>query len=154
MYTLSPVEGDTISSFFLHDPKLALLALPDEDLHTLKVDGKFYLDLNVQAEGVYEDGEMVGILMWNMFTDMVINMHLYLNSKHHGTGKFKDVHVSILDWAKESGRVRRIVVFSPASCVHIHHAMLGVGFEQEGRIKEAMEWRQQVVDILIYGRNL
>jgi len=154
MYTLSPLSEEDVASFFLLDPKLALLALPDEDLHTLKVEGKFYLDSDAYAEGVYEDGEMVGVLRWNMFTDIVINMHLYLNSRHHGNGTFKDVHVSILDWAKESGRVKRIVVFSPSPCEHIHRAMLGVGFEQEGRIKESMMWRQQVVDMLIYGRNL
>ena len=154
MYTLSPVEGDTISSFFLHDPKLALLALPDEDLHTLKMEGKFYLDLNVQAEGVYEDGELIGVLMWNLFTNMVINMHLYLNSVHHGTGKFKDVHTSLISWAKETPSLTRIVVFSPSTCPHIHTAMLGVGFELEGRMKEAIEWRQEIVDLLIFGRKL
>ena len=154
MYTLSPLSAEDVASFFLHDPKLALLALPDEDLHTLKVEGKFYLDSDAYAEGVYEDGEMVGVLRWNMFTDIVINIHFYLNSKHHGTGKSKDVHASILKWVGESGRVRRIVVFSPSPCEHVHRALLGAGFEQEGRIKESMRWRQQVVDMLIYGRNL
>jgi len=154
MYTLSPLSEEDVASFFLLDPKLALLGLPDVDLHILRTERKFSLEGSCRAEGVYEDGEMVGILMWNMFTNMVINMHLYLNSVHHGTGKFKDVHTSLISWAKETPSLTRIVVFSPSTCPHIHTAMLGVGFELEGRMKEAIEWRQEIVDLLIFGRKL
>lgn len=154
MYNLSPMNEEDVATFFLSDPKLALLGLPDEELHLLRTEQKFKLEGSCQAEGVYEDGELIGVLMWNMFTNMVINMHLYLSSHFHGSGKFKDVHGSIISWAKETPFLKRIVVFSPSTCIHIHKAMEGVGFELEGIMPSAIEWRQEVVDLFIFGRKV
>lgn len=155
MFSLKSITNDQAYSFFMEDPKLAYMALPDDVLAGMYNDKKFYTSEGSELLGIYDKEELFAILKYELWTDICINIHIYLQSKYHHQGKTADLWEFAEGWlAKNNPKITKMVTLTPASCAHVIPVVKRYGFKEEGRITQSVTWRQEVVDLLIFGRSL
>lgn len=154
MFTIKELDKKEVVDFFINDPQLYLLGLPDEFIVALIGDGKFLNPYNSFLQGVYEKDELVMFLMWEPFTSTSISIHTYIPSKYHGTGKYKQImNWLIKTYWQPDKKLYKIMAMPPSSCTHVIKAIKKIGFKLEGQLKNAVEWRSEVVDLMMFSYN-
>ncbi len=153
MFEIKPVTPEIVTQFFLSDPKLICLGLPDDEISILYHTGQYPCeDTNIQ--GLYEDGELIALNKFEYFTRETINMHFYLSSELHGTRKLDDIFTFMKKWYEDETNILKVLFMVPSSCKHIHAVAKRYGFKQEGHITKCFTWRQELGDITIYSQEL
>lgn len=151
--TVKNISNSEITQFFLNDPKLALLGLSDEELAVLHKTGQYLNTTNSILFGVFEDDRLITIVKYELFTTHAINFHMYVKSEYHHTDKILPISDFIRKTIKKTGMLKAILTV-PSPCEHIHKFVKKFGFKEEGRITNCYQWREQVVDLVLYGLNL
>lgn len=155
MLSIKELNNKQAAAFFLNDPKLAYLGCADDVLIDLYYSQDFNPHEMSHLKGVYNDDQLVMVFKYEPFSHLAYNCHFYLNSALHGTGMFKAIVSFLKNWMKENHPdIKKILVMSPSSCIHVPAVVGKYGFIKEGHLTNAMIWRQQVVDLLIYSLEL
>lgn len=145
-------NADIVKEFFLDDPKLAYLSLPDGALVDL-ANNKYAVNSNERLIGLYLDNKLIAVGRYESFTDCAVTYHLYINSALHGTSVLDEINKIAHEYLKELN-YKTAIVFTPSSCVHVHKAAEKRGYVLVGNIPSSQIWRQQLVDTLIYSKDL
>jgi RimJ/RimL family protein N-acetyltransferase len=109
-------------------------------------------DTNI--DGVYEDGKLIALNKFEYFTRQAINVHFYLSSGYQGTGKLGEIFNFMKKHYEENTDLLKVLFMVPSTCIHVHKAAEKHGLKKEGHLTQCYEWRQEVVDIIIYGQEL
>lgn len=155
LYTVvNDLPQETISEFFLSDPTLAYQSLHDHKLIDLHEKREYTKHEIAHFLGVYCGEELVFILNYTYFSDIAINIHVYLKTKYQHTPMYLSIQKALRKYFLENTQVIKIIAMSPKPCKHVQKTCELYGFKLEGEIKNALTWRQEVVDLLIYGLML
>lgn len=155
MYTIKDIEdAKVLSDFFVNDPNLCYLGLPDDDLVNIYNTGEWKPRNTSYFLGVYKEDKLVCIFKYEYYTSIAMTFHGYLKSEYHHTGEFKKIKNALVNWLLDNTTIRKALVFAPDNCPHVHTAMQGIGMEKEGHIKNALIWRQKKVGLTVYGLDL
>lgn len=148
---IKPIEDmSLVRDWFLNDPKLAILSLPDSSLHELS-QGKFEKNSNEVIVGFYTD-RLIAVLQYESFTECTANYHIYLNS-YHEKNTLSEITELGHEYLKQLG-YKKAIFFTPSCCTHVHKASEKHGYVLSGTITNSQIWRGQLVDMLIYSRDL
>src|SRR5574343_168996 len=133
------IQGDLtqeiLDEFFLSDPALCYQGLADHELAYL-----------------YDD--LLLVLCYSAFSDICINIHPYLKTIYQHTEMFGDIQDILRKYFIENTQVKKIISMSPSPCKHIIKTCERYGFKYEGMIKQSTTWRQEIVDVIIYGLDV
>lgn len=145
---------DEVSDFFLKDDKLSYIGLPDNDLVSLINTGKYVPNPISFYQGIYESDELITFVKIEYYTEVAANVHMYISSKLHGTGRSKEIGNFLIDWFTHHTDFHKLIVMAPDCCIPVHKTALKLGFKKEGHITKALRWRDKLVDILVFGLEL
>lgn len=155
MLTIKEITNKQAAEFFLNDPKLAYLGCADDVLVNLYYTQEFIPHEISQLKGIYNDNQLIMLFKYEPFSSVAYNCHFYLNSALHGTGQFNEIVLYLKQWMHENNpEVKKILVMTPSSCTHVPAVVSKYGFIKEGHLTNAIIWRQQLVDLLIYSLEL
>lgn len=154
MLKLEEVTEQEATEYFLKDPELCYMALPDHDLVSLYNEKKWYKSPSSHLLGVKVDGELIFLMKYEFFTPVAINVHFYLKTKLRDTGIFKDIEKLIALWIYNQTTVRKVLAMTPITCPRIAHVCEKFGLKKEGHLTKTIKWRNEIVDLLIYGLDL
>src|SRR6185503_9163738 len=86
---------EQITEFFLEDPALSYQSLHDYKLVDL-YERKEYVKHEISHFlGVYLGDELVFIMNYTYFSDIAINMHVYLKTKYQHTPMYRDIQLAL-----------------------------------------------------------
>lgn len=145
---------DTVSEFFMSDPRLSYIGLDDDSLVYMYNNQRYKAKENTVYAGVYDEDELICIFRWELFTPITVGVHLYLKSRLHKSDIFTKISKMIIDFYRDKSSFKKLLVFAPGSCVHVHKAAKRVGFEEEAIIKKCLIWRKELVDLHIFSLEL
>jgi hypothetical protein len=149
------ISEEEISKFFINDPQLVYLGLPDADLVSLFQEKKWYKSKLTNCVGVFDNNTLIFVFKYEFFTPVCLNGHFFMSSKYRHTGKFEEIVALLKDFVKTSyPQITKCIVMTPALCTHVPPTCQKFGFIQEGHIKECITWREQLTDLLIFGLKL
>jgi len=153
MFELKAVTPEIVSQFFLSDPKLVCLGLPDDEMTTLFQTGQYPCE-DTNIAGVYENDRLIALHKFEYFTAHAINVHFYLNSELHGTDKLGQIFYFMKNHLEQNTNLMKVLFMVPSSCIHVQKAAEKFGLVKEGHITNVFVWRQEPCDIIIYGHDL
>ncbi len=153
MITIKKLENyEEVDKFFLEDPALVYMGLSDEEITQLYTEKEFQIDTFHNFLKVYDNEELIGILKFEWFSPIAISIHLYIHSWHQHKNKFIATRKPIGEYFKKHYPfLTKALCFVPEPCEHVHRALPKLGFIEEGRIKNSASWRQETVDVRVYG---
>lgn len=151
------IVPDSITRFFLADPSLVYLGLPDDDLVSLCYEKRYIPKENSIYKGMYnvDTDELVGIMKLELFTDVSVNIHLYLLTGLHHQGYSKAIGQACYDYVRDyCPNIHKIILMAPESCEHVHKAAERFGMNLEGKLTKVLMWRKKLQDVLLYAINV
>lgn len=155
MLLIKDVTHKEAAQFFLNDPKLAYLGCADDVLVELYHSQDYNPHELSRLKGIYYDNRLIMLFKYEPFSQVAYNCHFYLNSSMHGTGMFTEVVKFLKQYMRQQHpEVTKILVMSPSSCIHVPAVVTKYGFIKEGHLTNAIVWRQEICDLLIYSLEL
>ena len=154
MTHIKKATAEQVTDFFLSDPALCYLALPDEDLINLH-EKKIYIPSKEEyLFGVWEKTKLVGIVRYSFFTSTSVNLHLYIHTEAHKTQLSKDIQQQVKNYIRDYTVASKIMLMVPKPCHHVQKPAKTFGFVLEGCLTDVLIWRKELVDVYIYSLNL
>jgi hypothetical protein len=153
MLELRPITPEEVTDFFLSDPKLICLGMADDEMIILHETGQYPCE-NTNIEGVYDNEELIALNKFEYFTRNTINMHFYLKSSLHGSGKLDEIFKFMKTHYEQNTDLIKVLFMVPSVCESVHWVAQKYGFKQEGYITKCFTWRKQLTDIVIYSQEL
>ena len=150
---LRPVSPQQVTEFFLNDPTLICLGMPDDEMVILHETGMYPCE-GTNIDGVYDGDTLIALNKYEYFTRETINMHFYLSSSLHGTRKLDEIFKYMKNYYETETELLKVLFMVPSPCAHIHGVAKRYGFKQEGHLTNCFRWRQELVDITIYSQKL
>lgn len=160
MLTVSDVTPEQITQFYLIDPKLCKMSLPDHQLKSLMETGEYISDEGDTYLGVYLQDELVALFRYEpVFRNddpKNIWIHVYIHSWLHGVDFRRDVQLVLVDWFLEHTLVKRVNMQVPMCCKHVQDSIdLDDKWSRDGIIpKEESIWRGEPMEFIIYTMEL
>lgn len=155
MYTMKHLTNEEAAKFFLSDFKLASIGLTDESLLKLHYRQEYDPGEESFLFGIHKDDELIAVFTYLFFTKITLNCHCYVKSQYQGKDSFPKLVDFMASWIRDNiPLAKRVIAMSPASCKHVARALKRGGFTEEGRLKNSIEWRYRVTDLLIFGMEL
>jgi len=155
MLELKDIDAETLTDFFIKDPALCYLGLPDQDLVDLHKDKKFSkLSTTSVFKGFYSGETLVSVLKYEWFTYDTVNVHFYIPTHLQRQGFSQEIGELICKYFVEHTIAIKIIIMIPSTCAHTLKATTKFGMKEEGRLTKALRWRNEIVDIIIHSLNL
>lgn len=149
------ISADDITNFFLNDPNVCYLGLDDNDLTTLYTEKVYNKHSNSNYYGVYNDLHvLMAIYKYEWFTTTTINAHLYLGTKYQKKRMPQKILEFLIKMSAEQLPAKKVIILTPQACIHVIHSVEKCGFKLEGVLTDAIVWRKELVNLLIYGMKL
>jgi L-amino acid N-acyltransferase YncA len=150
---LIPVTKEQITAFFMADPELCMQGLCDADLVHMHKHKEYELHKNSVYIGVKENCDIIAILKYERFTELALNIHIYTHTWLQHKGTMVGIRKTILDYC-ETQPVNKLIIMAPEPCTQVIKAALRYGFKNEGQLTKVTMWRNQIVDLILFGYNL
>lgn len=154
MIVTQEISREEAARFLLADSVLCNRALPDHELDEIAVSGEYKPFDTSRFIGMYNDGIMISVTKWEYFTDVTVNIHVYISSLLHGKGVTKEIQGIFKQWFATRTNFAKAVILAPGTCPIVHKSVEIAGFKLEGLLTKAMQWRGELVDLHIYGLDL
>lgn len=153
---LKKIDNIETTDFLIKDPLLCSMSLSDESLKDLDK-GMGYNPPPCSFTGFYnkKNKELLCVMQMTLFTESTILVHVFLQSKLHHSGVLRRIS-NMYSWYinRHIPSVKKVMIISPAPCHHVHSAVIGLGFKQEGNLSKSIVWREKLEDVFIFGRAL
>lgn len=150
-YKIVDISQIELNEFFLNDPKLSYLGLPDLDLAYLYEKREFPIHPGIIHKGIFINNELVCVMKWEVFTAETGNFHMYVTSKLQKIGFTPELQKIIYQYFIDNTNFIKGIIMIPSTCEHVQRSAKNFGFKVEGRLTKAMRWRKELVDIIIYA---
>lgn len=154
MYSITNITPEKATEFFFSDPALVYLGLGDEEMYKLAKTRQYAFQDGCEYLGVYENDTLQCIIKYNWFTTHCINFHMYMRTNLHHSESLKNMARTIKAYFIENVPVTKVMLVVPSTCTHVHKFVAKFGFKQEGLLTNSYQWRQEMVDLHIYGLTL
>lgn len=155
MYKIKEVLDSSITQFFIEDPALCYLGLPDDDLVNLYSKKEYIKHATSNYKGIYSNKQLVGILCYEYFTAYTLNVHFYVSTKLQKKSQATKVKLALKNYfIKKYPGVLKIVLTVPSSCGHVIAIAEHYGFKKEGHLTNCIRWRDNLADIFFYAKDL
>lgn len=154
MILLKPINTKQFIAFLLADPALCYLGLPDEGMDQLYHKKTWKLEKGTKLLGVFLEDKLLCCIRYLPYTQISVLLHMYMKTQLHKSGFARIIQEELRDFFKKTTDIKKVFIMTPAPCVHIQTAVEGLGFKLEGHLIDCFIWRQQVVDLLIYGQSI
>lgn len=149
------VTQESLTEFFLSEPNLVLLGMPDEEMIYLHENKQYTCTSGSSfVEITDDDGTSLGVVRWEFFTQISIVIHMYLRHKYHHGKELKRIYDFIYNHLRDNTKVRKVVAFAASTCKHVIGAVEKYGFTKSGSIPKCLIWRQEVVGLEIYSLDI
>lgn len=148
------LTDEEITKFFLEDPRLCWMALPDNELHELYHNKVYKKGDNSKYFGLTAEDELFAVIKYEMFSQLALCVHPYMSSKHQGKGHIFNFRDVIGNYLIKTTGFKKFIFSVPEPCKHVVRTMEKYGAKLEGQIKNIIIWRQQPVDLLYYRLEL
>lgn len=149
------INDKELTEFFLSEPQLVLLGMPDEEMIYLHEHKEFKCGAGSYfVEILGDNGESLGVIRWEFFTPISIVVHMFLRHKYHHSTVLKDIYQFIYRHLLENTKVRKMIAFITSSCIHVVKAAEKLGFTKNGSIPNCLVWRNEVVGLDIYSVDI
>ncbi len=145
---------EELTDYFLSDPALCYLALPDSQLTNLYENREFIIPPLSYILGIYLGNELVAVLNYTYFSEICVNIHPFLRSKYHHTPMWGEIQEHLRRYFIENTQVKKVIAMVPKPCKNIHKTCRRYGFKLEGRILNSVIWRNEITDTLMYGLTI
>lgn len=149
------ITNEGLTQFFLSDPDLLTLALPDDEIIHLYEHKEFVCDTGSNfIEVVDNENNSIAVIRWEYFTQIAIVVHIYLKSiyQHRQQGdKLQEIYDLMYNHLITNTKIRKVIAFATSTSPQVIKAAERYGFVKEGSLKNAVVWRNKVVDLEIYG---
>ncbi len=154
MMELKALSGEQIQNFFLSDPNVSYLGLADENLESMYREGKYLQSDTSYILGIYNDGELIALFKWELFTLQTINIHLFISTKYQKQGNMTNIFNHMHKHLLEKTEFEKVITMVPSPCEHVWKPLEHLGFTREANLTKCLKWRQAIVDMFIYSINL
>jgi L-amino acid N-acyltransferase YncA len=114
---------------------------------------EYELHKNSVYIGVKENCDIIAILKYERFTELALNIHIYTHTWLQHKGTMVGIRKTILDYC-ETQPVNKLIIMAPEPCTQVIKAALRYGFKNEGQLTKVTMWRNQIVDLILFGYNL
>ncbi len=147
------IDLGVVTDFFTIDPRLCKMALPDPDLISVCLQGKYLAEENSHHLGLYSDENLIAVLRYETLTDETIKTHLYIHSWLHGNGLRQKLQDQIEQYFLDNTKVKLFTMDVPASCTQVHKSIKDdPKWEKSGTF--IGEWRQKSEEFIVYNLEL
>lgn len=149
------VIEEEMTTFFMNDPALCYLGLPDRVLHILYTEKKYPANPNSMYKGVYKEEVLIAIVRYELYTEISLDVHFYIAThlQHKGLAlQIRDLCIAFC--LNEHPQIIKIIATVPSSCEHVQRCLERFGMKLEGVVSQCIIWRQQLVDLMFYGLPL
>lgn len=155
MFDVREVTDEELTEFFIKDPALCYLGLPDQDLVVLHEEKVFKRHGNSLYRGLFDKERIVGIVCYEAFTELAVSCHFFISTKERHTGLARKIKDTLKEFCKkEYPFITKIIVTPPSTCLHIINMLEHWGFEKQGTLTSCIKWRNEVVDLIFYSKNI
>lgn len=149
------ITKEQITKFFVSDPNLSYIGLSDEDLVHLFKNASLVFNDATHCVGLLDNkNNLIGVLKYEFFSSCTVSAHAYLSTANQNKKLTKELKTCVIDYFKSMNGLKKIICMVPATCGNVHRAMTSMGLVHEGTITKSCMWRQELVDLLIYGINI
>lgn len=148
------IDNNQLTDLFLNDPKLMYASLGDEELAMLHITDRYYTNDYTTYKGLYEGDELIGAIKWEHFTTKTITLHMYIKTKYQRTNKVLEAVNTIKEYFRTTSEYLKVLMMVPSSCKHVIKFLKRINIKQEGCITKCYTWRQNIVDLHIFGYDL
>lgn len=155
MFTIEDLTDGQITEFFINDPLLCYIGLPDNELAALYYTKKFVPDVQSIFKGIFNGkNELICIVRYEQYTTIAVAVHFYLSSKEQKKGIALEIQKFLYDYFIETTDMLKVITMVPSSCEHVIKCAETFGMKLEGRLTKSIVWREEIVDLLCYGLEL
>lgn len=155
MFTRKHIDENEATEFFLSDPNLCWIGLPDNDLQSLYHNKKYIQQYNTVLVGIYDETGLMCVIRWEPFSQVIVSMHVYLATRYHHTGTLRKILHYIKPYFEDPKfPFLKAIIMHPSNVPHVGVALKATGFTYEGTLKDGIVWRQELVDLNFYSIEL
>ena len=151
---LYKITSQDISKFFISDNRLCQIGLPDDELEYIDKYNEYPIKKDSEFLGVYSDDTLIALIRLELFTPLSVLCHIYLSTKYQGKKLLKEIIDTLVIHLQENTDFIKIMVPVPEPCVHVQRPAEAYGFKKEGHMKDIINWRGELVDLLWYGLDI
>ena len=152
MILSTELTQEEASNFFLSDPKLVLLGLSDEEICELHKTNQYELQPDIHYITVRENDKILALVKYEYFSSVTISYHMYVASSEQDKSEMYAEMIPMLkNYIANELDIHKLIIIVPSTCLHTQAFALKAGYKEEGRLKNSFVWRQQIVDLIIYG---
>lgn len=151
---IGKISIETTTDFFLKDPQLCLLGLPDDYLGYLGTFKKFPETPGEDIYGIYEDNSLVAIVMFQEHSKTQIAMHYYLSSNHLRKDIVVRCYSAVEEMLRNNYDHKEVLVQVPASCPHVMEVISNIGFTFNEIIQDGVVWRGKKENLHCYTTKI
>ena len=154
MMHIKEINNHAVSAFFLGDPKLCLMGLPDGHLYYLNKFNKYPSFPEETTYGLYEKDILIAVVMFEEYNKDTLTMHFYLSTNNLRKDVVVRFYSTVEDMLRKNYSHTKVAVFIPESCVHVQKVVQAIGFKFKETVKEGITWRGIVESLDIYETRI
>ena len=139
---IKEINNKETSDFFLADPDLCVMGLPDGHLYYLSKFGKYPSFPEETVYGLYEEDNLIAVVMFEEYNKDTLAMHFYLSTNHLRKDVVVRFYSIVEDMLIKNYSHTKVSVFIPESCVHVQKAVQAIGFKLKETLKSRDYTRQ------------
>lgn len=151
---LKEIDLNIVTEFFQNDPALCILSLHDSDLVSLYKTKQLNERPKSKWHGIYHGDELIATVRTEKYTDDIVITHMYVSTEYRNQGLLKYLYTDLVAHLLDHTQYKKILVPVPKPCQHVVQAITKLGFELKNTIPKALTWREQIVDLLHFERDI
>ncbi len=149
------VTTNQMTEFFINDPALCYLGLPDHTLHILYHKKRYEPNANSLYKAIYKGDTMIALVCYEQFSSLSINIHFYVASELQRNGLALKIQNFLYKYIiNKYPNLQKSITTIPSCCDHVIRSAERFGLKLEGRLTNCVVWRDKVVDLLFYACDL
>jgi|ERR1700679_2817861 len=151
---IKQIKLSDFNEFLIADPKLCYLGLCDQSLDYLYHKKTVIIPETSVLYGIYIDDTLSCVIQSDFWSNICTIFHMYVSTNMQHTGLTRKIQALMRDYIKDNTKYRKALLYIPSVCEHVIITAKAFGLKYEGTITNCMEWRQNIVDLVIYGLEL
>lgn len=153
-YEIKEINLSEVNEFLLNDAKLCYQGLSDVAMDYLYHTGSILLESTSKVYGTFKNNILIAYVQVDWWSDICANVHFYLSTHLQHTGEIRKIVKNMRQYVKENTKYTKVITQVPGPCEHVKVAVKAYGMKLEGIITKSIVWRQEPVDLEIYGMDL
>lgn len=144
-------DSDAITTVMCNSD-LFIASMPDEDRREWR-HGTWEPNLhNWTYLEVLQDDEVIGIVRYQSFSLVAVDIHYHILPQYWGTKISDKVHKELVKYLLKNTQYHKIILQSPRCCEHVIRAAHRNDFALEGVLKGATLWDGNIEDVVLMSK--